>query len=207
MKKRSWFSRRRLAINAVLVFGAVFFLRCNLFGPEPGDPVFPAQIDLGDSAAIRAILDSNNLNNISVRRAIDPFSSGRIKLLTLDSLNINSFSFTHALERLDSLISLSLSFNKISTIKVPDTLKFNHLISLNLGENVFTSFPIGILKLKGVINISVENNKIATLPPEVIQSTASIYLDHNKLCSLTDSAVINWLDTVYGNWQSRQDCP
>jgi Leucine-rich repeat (LRR) protein len=170
--------------------------------------VFPAQIDLGDSAAVRAILDTNNLKNISVRRAIDPSSRGRITMLTLDSLSITSFTFTHDFEKLDRLISINLSLNKITTLNVPDSLKLNNYMEIRLENNLLLVFPISILKLKGTTNISVQYNKIASLPREIIHSgIPSIYLDHNKLCYLTDSAVINWLDTVYGNWQSRQDCP
>jgi hypothetical protein len=129
-------------------------------------------------------------------------------MLTFNSLALDSFRFSNDFQKLDSLWSVNLSDNKITKVNVPDSLQFSKNLYIQLDRNLLPEFPISILKIKGTTNISVQYNKIASLPREIIHSgIPSIYLDHNKLCSLTDSSVINWLDTVYGNWQSRQDCP
>ncbi len=199
----------KLPVLLCLGLGLIFLLRCNIEGPEPNDPVFPAQIDLGDSAAIRAILDSNNLRKIGVRQAIGKYEDGRIRYFNLDSMGLDSFSFTADFSKLDSLHSIDLSGNNISVISVSDSIKFNQLYELTLDNNLLTSFPLGILRMSGISTIYLEYNLISSIPQELVQSRdRHIFLDHNKLCSVADTSVINWLDSLYGaDWKSRQDCP
>jgi hypothetical protein len=207
MTKRSCFLRKELSVNAVFIFGLIFFLQCNLFGPEPGDPVYPAQIDLGDSAAVRAILDSNNLKSISVRRAINKWSKGRITTLTLDALGLDSFSFTHDFQRLDSLVEVGLTRNTITKISILDSLKYNKGIYIVLNNNLLTEFPSPLLKIVPLWSVDLQYNKISTISQALINSGFSrIYLEHNKLCSVSDSVRI-WLDSVFVGWANYQDCP
>lgn len=191
-----------------LALGALFLLQCNLEGPEPRDPAFPAKIDLGDSAAVRAILDSNNLKDVNVRRAIDPWSKGRITTLEFDSLGLDSFTFTGDFQKLDSLTTISLSNNNISKVKVPDTLKYgNNGVSVDLEHNQLTSFPLGLLKIRGLFSVLVQYNRIDTITQDLMASGfRQIYFDYNKLCSVSDSVRI-WLDSVQNNWANFQNCP
>lgn len=130
-------------------------------------------------------------------------------------MGLDSFAFSIDLEKLDSLISINLSSNKISKLKFPDSLRFNHLFGLNLGENLLTSFPIGIFKINGfigmngLVHVNLDSNKIIDVPQQLINAVSfQVYLEHNKLCSVTDTAAISWLDSNYGiDWKSRQDCP
>jgi Leucine-rich repeat (LRR) protein len=169
--------------------------------------VFPAQIDLGDSAAVRAILDSNNLKNISVRRAIDPSSSGRITMLRFDSLALDSFRFSSDFQRLDSLWSVDLSKNRLTKVYVPDSLKYSKVIYLYFDQNMLTEFPIDVLKIVGLWSVNVQYNKISTISQALINSGfRQIYLEHNKLCSVSDSVRI-WPDSVLVGWANFQDCP
>jgi hypothetical protein len=129
------------------IFEALFFMQCNLYGPEPGD-----------SAAVRAILDSNNLKNISVRRAIDQFSVGRIQFLKFDSLGLDSFTFTNDFQKLDSLSSINLSVNNLVKVAVPESLKYSkNYIGLQLERNLLTEFPTGVLKIKGLLRVDVSS--------------------------------------------------
>jgi Leucine-rich repeat (LRR) protein len=166
--------------------GAILCLQCNLFGPEPGYAVFPAQIDSGDSAAVRAILDSNNLRTASVRRAIDPWSKGRITTLKFDSLGLDSFAFSKDFQKLDSLITIDLSNNQITKIIVSDTLKYrSNGVSIDLEQNQPTAFPIGILKIKGLFSVLVQYNSIDTISQALMASGfRQIFFDYNKLCSV-----------------------
>jgi Leucine-rich repeat (LRR) protein len=207
MCKKCWFKKTKLRIIAVFVFGAAFFLQCNLFGPEPGEPVFPAQIDLGDSAAVRAILDSNNLKNISVRRAIDPSSWGRITMLTLDALGLDSFTFTHDFQRLDSLLAVGLTRNTITKVTVSDSLKYSKGIYIELSNNLLTEFPNSLFKIFPLWSVDISYNKIFTISKELMTSGfRQIDFDHNKLCSVSDTVKL-WLDSVQNNWANFQDCP
>jgi hypothetical protein len=195
-------------IVAVFIFSAIFLLQCNLFGPEPGEPTYPAQIDLGDSAAVRAILDSNNLKNISVRKAIDPSSKGRITTLRFNSLALDSFTFSNDFQKLDSLITIDLSYNKITKVNVPDSLRYNsNGIGIDLERNLLIEFPIGVLKIIGLYSVLLQYNNISTISQALISSGFhQIYFDHNKLCSVSDSVKM-WLNSVQNNWANFQDCP
>jgi Leucine-rich repeat (LRR) protein len=183
-------------------------MQCNLYGPEPGDPVFPALIDSGDSSAVRAILDSNNLKNISVRRTIGPYSAGRITMLTFDSLGLDSFTFSSDFQKLDSLWSINLSNNNLVKVTVPDSLKFReNYIGIRIERNLLTEFPIEVLKIKGLSSVDVSYNKIVSISNELINSGfRRIGIDYNKLCSVSDSVKI-WLDSVQNNWANFQNCP
>ena len=209
MRLEKCFKNITQKIKVFFVFETLFFLHCNLYGPEPGDPAFPAPIDPGDSAAVRAILDSNNLKKVDVRQAIGKYEHGRIHYFYLDSLELSSFAFTNDFKNLDSLNSIDLSANKITTIKVIDSIKFNQLYTLNLSNNLLSLFPIDVLKLSGISTIYIEFNNISSIPQELIASgNKRVFLDYNKLCSINDTSILAWLDTIYGNnWKSRQNCP
>lgn len=208
MRLENCFKKLMQKIKIVLVFEALFLLQCNLFGPEPGDPAFPAPIDPGDSVAVRAILDSNNLKNINVRRVIDPFSKGRVTTLRLDSLSLDSFKFINDFQKLDSFIGIDLSNNKIAIVNVPESLKFNsNIVGIDLGRNLLSEFPIGVLKIKGLLSVGVEYNKISTISHELIGSGfRQINFSHNNLCSVSDTVKL-WLDSVQNNWANFQNCP
>jgi hypothetical protein len=208
MRKEKWLDKIKPKIIMAFIFEALFFMQCNLYGPEPGDPVFPAQIDPGDSAAVRAILDSNNLKNISVRRAIDQSSVGRIQMLTFDSLGLDSFTFSSDFQKLDNLWSVNLSNNNLVKVTVPESLKYSkNNIYLQLEKNLLTEFPIGVLKIKGLLRVDVSYNKISTISNDLINSGfRQISFYHDKLCSVSDS-VKTWLDSVQNNWANFQDCP
>ena len=208
MNKRRWLHKIKPTIITVFIFESLFLMQCNLFGPEPGDNVYPAQIDLGDSAAVRAILDSNNLKNISVRRVIGPYSAGRITMLAFDSLGLDSFIFSSDFQKLDSLWSVNISNNNILKVIVLDSLKYReNYIGLRLERNLLTQFPISVLKINGLSSVDVSYNKISTISNDLINSGfRQIDFDHNKLCSVSDSVKI-WLDSVQNNWANFQDCP
>jgi Leucine-rich repeat (LRR) protein len=200
-------TKRRIQI--ALAFVALFLFQCNLFGPEPGDPVFPAKIDPGDSVAIRAILDFNNLQKIQVRQVIGEFEIDRIHYLYLDSLGLDSFAFTKDFNKLDSLTYIDLSANKITNIGVVDSVSFKQLYTLILDNNLLTFFPLDLFKITGISTIYIEYNKISSIPQQLMASGFKrVILDHNQICSVTDSSVVAWLDSIYGvSWKSRQDCP
>jgi hypothetical protein len=176
---------------------------------QPGDTVYPAAIDPGDSAAIRAILDSNGLKNISVRRVIPQYSKDRIYQVNLDSLQLNSISITKDFEKLDSLTTINLSQNKLSTISVPENLQFilGNRLSVDISHNSFTSFPLAIFKIKRIFYFDISNNGITNIPQEVINSTNTQFVFYyNKLCNVSDT-VAKWLDSTNTNWRNVQTCP
>jgi Leucine-rich repeat (LRR) protein len=194
-------------LHVGILLCALVLLTCEM-GPEPNNLYPYGPLDIGDSLAVRAILDSNGLNNIPVRKVLVSFAQERIRILTIDSFGLKSFIFTKDFNKLDSLYSIELNFNPITQIAVPDTIQFKLHCDIGLMYNTLTSFPVELLKVKGDVNIFLENNSITTLPIEVIHAgPPNFFFEHNKICSLTDSAVIKWLDTTYGNWKSSQDCP
>jgi len=200
--------KNNIHVSHVGIMLCVLILLTCETGQGPQYPYLYGPLAIEDSLAVRAILDSNGLKTIPVRKVLDSFAQGRITFLYLNSLNLKTFNFTQNFNVLDSLISLSLDNNQISSITVTDSIKFVNSCTISLTYNSLTTFPIDIFKIIGAPNIFLENNVITSLPEELIHSGPPNYdIDHNKLCSLTDSAVIKWLDTTYGNWRLRQDCP
>jgi Leucine-rich repeat (LRR) protein len=199
---------KKLFFNISVLFALMITVQCPLFGPEPGDPVYPAPIDQGDSAAVRAILDSNKLKSISVRQVIDQYTQGRITIVRFNSLELDSFILSSDFQKLDSLDGIDLSANKLIKINVPDSLKFSkNILGIGLANNLLPEFPIGVLKIKGLMRVDVSYNKITSISNQLINSGfRQIYFDHNKLCSVTDSERL-WLDSVQNNWAAVQDCP
>lgn len=174
---------------------------------EAGETVYPAAIDAGDSAAIRAILDSNGLENVTVRKVIDQYSKGRINFLTLNSLGLDSFTFTSDFNKLDSIYTVGLSFNSIVRINVSDSPKLSH-IGIILNSNLLDSFPLSLLKIKsnGVIGVEVEHNSISSIPLQLLGANITLDCYYNKLCNVPDT-IAHWLDGQTYNWRNFQTCP
>jgi Leucine-rich repeat (LRR) protein len=190
-----------------LLLTLMITVQCPLFGPEPGDPVFPAPIDQSDSSAVRAILDLNNLKKIEVRKVINPYTQGRIAMLIFDSLGLDSFSFSADFQKLDSLWSVNLSNNKIVKVNCQDSLTYKKDIGIELERNLLAQFPIDLLKIKGLFSVDVSYNKISTISKGLMTSGfRQIGIDHNKLCSVSDTVKL-WLDSLQNNWANFQDCP
>jgi len=175
----------------------------------PGDINYPAPIDSGDSAAIRAILDSNGLQIVSVRKVIPQYSKNRIYQVNLDSLQLNSISITKDFEKLDSLTTINLSQNKLITISVPESLQFilGDRLSIDISNNSFPSFPLAIFKIKRIFYFDISHNEISSIPQEVMNSTNTQFVFYyNKLCNVSNT-VARWLDSTNTNWQNVQTCP
>jgi hypothetical protein len=176
---------------------------------EAGDTVYPAAIDAGDSAAIRAILDSNGLKSVTVRKVIDQYSKGRINFLNIDSLGLDSFTFTSDFDRLDRLYVIGLTKNKLVKISVPESLQFNpaNRLAIDLSQNSLSAFPLEILKIKGVYYVNVAYNMISSIPQELINCSIPAFgFYNNKLCNVSDT-IAAWLDSETYNWKSFQTCP
>jgi hypothetical protein len=140
-----------------IMLGVLILLTCET-GQGPQYPYLNGPLDVGDSLAVRAILDSNGLKTIPVRQVLDSSAQGRITFLYLNSLNLKTFNFTHNFNVLDSLIFLSLDNNQINNINVTDSIKFENNCSIGITQNSLTAFPKDIFKISGAPNINLEYN-------------------------------------------------
>ncbi|HMD69152.1 MAG TPA: hypothetical protein VKF42_09765 [Chitinivibrionales bacterium] len=201
---------------------------------EAGETVYPAAIDAGDSAAIRAILDSNGLMNVTVRKVIDQYAKGKINYLNMDSLGLYSFSFTKDFNMLDSIRTINLSQNNILKVRVLDSIAFHaeNRCVIMVNHNLLDSLPLCLLGIRGIQGIELEYNKIDSIPAEIVnyngatvsvdvehnliasipsalvtQGFHSIFLRYNKLCNISDSATIAWLNSLDAYWKQNQNCP
>lgn len=135
-----------------------------------------------DSLAVRAILDTNSLDTLSVEDVTDS-SGGRITSLKIYCKG-NSI-IPAEIGRLTNLINLNLFGNKISSL--PSEIgKLTNLINLYLGGNFLTSLPTEISNLKNLSTLDINSNGFTFLPPEIFELTNldSLFIGNNKLVSL-----------------------
>lgn len=139
-----------------------------------------------DSLAVRAILDSNGLDSITVASVTDS-SGGRIwrlrlraKNLTIIPPEIGNLTGLKELELRNNTIStlppetgnltemtrLYLSFNNLSSLP-PDIGNLTRLTILYIFFNELTSLPSEIGNLTNLAVLCIEGNHLTVLPPEV----------------------------------------
>jgi len=154
-----------------LSIAAILFLMSNLLcGKEEeivnvNKPAYEA-----DTMIVRAILDSNGLTDIAVRRvATETYinDEGDAKITQLD--------FT----------STTLGTKKIHTL-TGKLGNLTELILLKAGGNQIAEIPHSIGSLKKLNNIDLSGNNIAMLPSEIGQATALeiIHLESNNIAEI-----------------------
>lgn len=67
--------------------------------------------------------------------------------------------------RLDNLLSLNLSKNKLKTL--PDLKELDGLEELNIAKNKFTEFPVTITQIKSLKKLDIGGNEIVDIPEEI----------------------------------------
>ncbi len=198
----------------------LFFLSINTFSQTYSD----------DSLAVRAILDSNGLYDISVDSVTDS-SGGRIVVLDLDN-QFDQFNITSLppeignltnLEKLNLwdnfLTSLPQEIGNLTNLRVlflyrnyitslPSNMgNLNNLRFLGLGGNSLTSLPSDIGNLTNLEILLLKNNSLTSLPDSIVNLKPFDWLDlgYNQLCSLSVD-IKAWADRYGYGWESTQDC-
>jgi Leucine-rich repeat (LRR) protein len=150
-----------------------------------------------DSAVVAEISEVNDLD----QSIIPVLSGGRVGALHYVGL-ITAKKMTvlpECVGRLSELQILDLAHNEIAEIPVSLMLCTN-LRSLRLNNNQLSGIPDELTSL------SISQPEIHNISYEKYDTTYSLDLSHNRLCSLS-SGVILWLNMLSGkNWQATQDC-
>ena len=205
--------------NIILsVFLALSFLSINTF----------SQDYVQDTLAVRAILDSNGLYDVSVEDVSDS-SGGRIihivftgkditslpaeigNLTNLTSLWLSTNELTSLpaeIGNLANLIDLVLDYNSLTSLPA-EIGSLTNLTTLWLTFNQLTSLPAEIGNLANLIEIQLGANQLTSLPDSIVKLTPSgCDFGYNKLDtnSLSDT-VIYWLDIYDPDWRETQIVP
>ena len=120
-------------------------------------------------------------NNDVCKYVLD--ESGNILKLSL--MNIRFNNVLYYLKQLNCLLSLDLSFNKLSSLP-PEILSLTNLQSLDLSANQLSSFPPEIGALTNLQSLDLSANQLSSFPSEICSLTnlQSLDLGGNQLSSL-----------------------
>jgi Leucine-rich repeat (LRR) protein len=154
--------------------------------------VEPCQDYTCDSLAVRAILDSNGLDefdNIMERPCFGPptlcvkVNNGRISTLRISDIDLKTLP--PEIGQLTALQHLFLEGNQLTSLP-PEIWQLTALIGLRLDDNQLTSLPPEIGQLTALEFFLLDNNQLTSLPPEIGQLTAltGLFLSGNLLTSL-----------------------
>lgn len=147
-----------------------------------------------DSLAVRAILDANKLNTISVAAVTQNMlphpDSSRVYELHLDSLGIDTIP--DQIENLSYLAFLSASGNKLRVL--PNTIShFTYLSYLDVSNNKIVSVPDSVFS---ICYISVRNNLLTKIPDLWFsEPTCGLDFSNNLITSVPQ---IMWLTVPSG---------
>jgi hypothetical protein len=195
-----------LAIYISICALGMLFLHCSddvIYGKD--DEGYSEDLNAKDSAAIRAILDANGLQNKQVRDGID-LVAGFARKLTLDSFPLRRFVLPKALDSCISNFELIIKNSPVETLSIIDTIHQNLAITLHYTK--LKSIPDCISLLQGRFGLYLSNNDITSISPKTMKcNVREIDVTYNTLCSIPDS-LKTWIDqqSYTGNWQTTQKC-
>lgn len=125
-----------------------------------------AQSEDTDTVAVRALLDSNSLQNVGVASVTRINESGRIICLNLKNEKIGQSFITHLtadIGALGALETLSLYNNDINHL--PDEIgNLKNLRVLDLSHNYLTDLPQTFSDLTNLTNLDIRYNRLRELP-------------------------------------------
>jgi Leucine-rich repeat (LRR) protein len=145
------------------------------------------------------MLDSNLLS------AIPPEIGKCTNLVRLSCSNNNITSLPPEIGNLKAIVSINLNNNQIAALP-PSMNQLFKLRSLRLRNNQIASIPVELcVKQFMVDSLDLNSNRLATLPHEIIALTPWGDLDMgSNYLTITDTAVISWLNMNDGDWKSTQ---
>jgi Leucine-rich repeat (LRR) protein len=201
---------------------AVLLIALNSVGQ-----VEPCSTYTCDSLAVRAILNSNGLDAVTVEEVTNldstgrvgsfnllkrqvitmPSEIGRLTALTFIELSFNQLaSLPQEIGQLVFLKSLFLEYNQLTEIPA-ETGQMDSLGHLNLAANQLESLPKEIGELSSLEYLVLSYNQLTSLPPETGQLTdlIGLYLDSNQLTDLP-SEILNVSPTFGMNINHNRIC-
>ncbi len=199
--------KKKICIStSVVLLLLVLFLQCP-FGVETDKTLSP--LKERDSLAVRAILDSNGLEDVDLssyddREKVLWQRDSSIMGLKLDTFNLEKFKFTKEFNSLDSLKNVKLNNNKLKSIFVDDTITFGYLTLMYLSNNELDSFPQQLLKLNNIESLDMRYNNLSNLPLGIMEKSYQTFsIRYNNLTDLPDT-LKNWLSQFDSEWEKYQ---
>lgn len=158
-----------------------------------------------DSLIVRAILDSNGLDTVTVDR-VTGILTGRITKLDLAGRGITALPTQ--VGELTALQELYLGGNALSVL--PTTIgNLTQLRKLWVQENRLTGLPESIGELTNLVELSLSSNRLSDLPISILNLSGlgvyAVRLESNMLCDLP-TEIGRWADQHDPGWYTTQQC-
>lgn len=135
-----------------------------------------------DSLVVRAILDANGLDSISVEEATLQ-QNNRIYCLGLSGPDVDTI--LPIIGKLSALKTFGISHSSVKSLP-EEICKCTLLVNLNMDYNQLIYLPDSIGNLKKLTKLSVQENQLASLPPSIgsLTSLELIWCQGNNLTTL-----------------------
>lgn len=164
-------------------------------------------ITISDSIVVKAILDSNSLNEITIRDVIDKSIGGRVVSLNLSELGIHFIP--KDIEKLNELQMLNISDNRIEIL--PNEIgNLNKLTSLILNNNNLAFLSDSIVKIGSLRELRIKNNSLNELPESIgnLIKLSVLEISDNKIEKLPNSiGLLSSLEFLYMNNNNISNLP
>jgi Leucine-rich repeat (LRR) protein len=222
-----------VAMKRLVWASVVALMGCGDFpaiGPKE-EPYITVILESKDSVAIRAILDANSLQNISlsgvadisIRSKSDHILNVHLYQMNLDALHIpnglvfgtpkitfsarlNQFkSWQKEAERIPGLVSLDLSRNPIVNWSMGDGNA--SLTNLSMVDCGFSNLNLSVSGFPSLKEVYVGGNQLQDLP-SLLTSHPTLKMDvyGNRICN-PSPAVDAFLQRYNRDWRKNQVCP
>lgn len=186
----------------------------------------------GDRITALTLFGGGPRKNLTVPLTVIPGDIGDLSALATLEIGQNDITALPAeIGDLTSLTTLKITWNKKLTT-IPDEIgSLAKLTNLDLQANALTALPATIGSLVALEVLRVESNALTTLPDGIgslaalrqcyafsnalttlpssmvnLSALTTLSVGNNKLCDVTDEALIAWLDDNFSTWMKGQYC-
>ena len=133
-------------------------------------------------------LENVNLNGCRLNDGILDcfFNCTKLKILSLRNCQLGSIS--SKVSKLQNLVDLDLSQNKLTTLSLPDDLfSLSVLQVLKLSENKLTDLPLTLINLTKLQKLDISGNEFNEFPQIVLKLSqlTHLYCSHSKISNLS----------------------
>ncbi len=192
-------------IVTLFAIAGMLFSGCDEINVDNGSNEWLDELLAKDSAAIRAILDSNGMQGKNVRNVIELQNGMAVKLI-LDSITGKRFTITSAFDSCVDYFELIIRNSPLETLAIADSVHIPLTLSIN--RTKLPRISDDFSRLKGRLTLFLSDNELYDISPAIMQcDVRDINVDSNKLCGLPDS-LKNWINSksLGSAWRNTQKC-